>query len=151
MWFTMQPCWRRNSHLNVSPALSGITYNITHTTRQNCGWKIATLMCFSKIGECGTSQNCNVQNDDKLCDFGRCSNLTKPDHSQAAILHCHPWLHRRWTFACACPHRWPSDLASPATGSPQSEQTGGSVWVKLGDRKRFRWCCNWPKSVAWAI
>ena len=94
-------------------------------------------MCFSKIWDSGTSQNCNVQHDDKLWDFGRCSNLTKPDHSQAAILHCHPWLHRRWPSARRCRFfsastlKWINTLAT----------SHGSNLTEKDSR------CNWP--VAW--
>ena len=39
------------------------------------------LSCFlQKIGNTDAPQNCNGQNDDKLWDFGRCPNLTRPDH-----------------------------------------------------------------------
>jgi hypothetical protein len=63
-----------------SPVLSGTTWS--HSYNKGKLWaKKFQLSCFlQKIGNTDASQNCNGQNDDKLWDFGRCPNLTRPDH-----------------------------------------------------------------------
>ena len=94
-----------------------------------------------------------------MCVFQKCGILVYscilyiPDLTtlcQAATARCPPLLHKKGTSVCDCPYRWLLGPNSQGAESPQStEQTGGSVWVKLGDPKIFHWCFNWPKSVAW--